>query len=138
MKSDTGNSGPTEQELRWFGLIIFVLFAAIGGVVLWRLESWHAAQVLWSIGGAFALFYYAVRPMRRLLYAAWMRLTAPLAWAVSHLVLAIVYYGIITPIALMMRLFGRDKLERRFDADADSYWIAHRPQESTARYFRQS
>jgi hypothetical protein len=138
MKSDTANSGPTEQELRWFGLIIFVLFAAIGGVVLWRLESWHAAQVLWSIGIAFALIYYAVRPMRRLLYAAWMRLTAPLAWAVSHLVLAIVYYGIITPIALMMRLFGRDKLERRFDAAADSYWIAHPTQESTARYFRQS
>ncbi len=46
--------------------------------------------------------------------------------------------GVITPIALMMRLFGRDKLERRFDADASSYWIAHPKQESTARYFRQS
>jgi hypothetical protein len=67
-----------------------------------------------------------------------MRLTAPLAWAVSHLVLAIVYYVIITPIALTMRLFGRDKLERRFDAAADSYWIAHPPHKSTARYFRQS
>jgi len=138
MAFGTANSGPSEQELRWFGVIILVVFAAIGGVVLWRLESLLAAQVLWGIGGAFALFYYAVRPLRRLLHASWMRLTAPLAWAVSHLVLAVLYYGIITPIAVVMRLFGRDKLERRFDPAAGSYWLARRPQESTARYFRQS
>jgi hypothetical protein len=138
MALGTANSGPTEQELRWFGLIILVLFAAIGGGVLWRLESRLAAQVLWCIGGAFTLFYYAVRPLRRPLYALWMRLTAPLAFVVSNLVLAVVYYGIITPIAAMMRLFGRDKLERRFDKAAGSYWLVRRPHESTARYFRQS
>ena len=138
MAFGTANNEPSEHELRWFGVIVFAVFAAIGGVMFWRLELALTAQVLWGIGGAFALTYYAVRPLRRLLHASWMRLTAPLAWAVSHLVLAVVYYGVITPIAVVMRLFGRDKLERRPDPAAESYWLVRRPHESTARYFRQS
>jgi hypothetical protein len=138
MAVGTTDSGPSENELRWFGVIILVVFAAVGGVVLWRLESLCAALLLWSMGGAFALIYYAFRPLRWPLHASWMRLTSPLAWAVSHLVLAVIYYGIITPIAVVMRLFGRDKLERRFEPAVNSYWIARDSGEDTARYLRQS
>ena len=138
MTVGTMDRGPSERELRWFGVLVFVVFAAVGGVVLWRLESSRAAQVLWSVGGAFALIYYASRPLLRPLHASWMRLTSPLAWAVSHLVLAVIYFGIITPIGVVMRLFGRDKLERRFEPATDSYWIARESGEDTARYLRQS
>jgi hypothetical protein len=138
MTVGTAGNGPSERELRWFGVLVLAVFAAVGGVVLWRLESLRAAQALWGTGGAFALIYYAFRPLRRPLHASWMRLTSPLAWAVSHLVLAVIYYGIITPVAVVMRLFGRDKLERRFEPAVDSYWIARDPGEDTARYLRQS
>jgi hypothetical protein len=138
MAFGTAKSGPSERELRWFGVLVFGVFAAIGGVVLWRLESLLAAQVLWGIGGALALFYYAVRPLRRLLYASWMGLVSPLSWAVSHLVMAVIYYGVITPTAVAMRLFGRDKLERRFDPATSSYWVVRRAGDSIGRYFRQS
>jgi len=129
---------PSQRELRWFGLLVLAVFAVIGGVVLWRLASLRAAQVLWGIGGALALFYYGVPPLRRLLHTSWMRLTSPLAWAVSHLVMAVIYYAVITPTAVVMRLFGRDKLERRFGPGASSYWVARRSGDSIARYFRQS
>jgi hypothetical protein len=138
MAFGTAKSGPSERELRWFGVLVFGVFAAIGGVVLWRLESLLAAQVLWGIGGALALFYYAVRPLRRLVYASWMGLVAPLSWAVSHLVMAVIYYGVITPTAVVMRLFGRDKLGRRFDPATSSYWVVRRAGDSIGRYFRQS
>ena len=56
----------------------------------------------------------------------------------SHLVLAVIYYLILTPIAIVMRTFGRDQLRLRFDASARSYWKEHDPAADTARYFRQS
>ena len=138
MAFGTAKIGPSARELRWFGVLVFGVFAAIGGVVLWRVESLLAAQVLWGIGCALALVYYAVRPLRRLLYASWMRLTSPLSWAVSHLVMAFIYYGVITPTAVVMRLFGRDKLGRRFDPATSSYWVVRRAGDSIGRYFRQS
>ena len=67
-----------------------------------------------------------------------MQAVAPIGWVVTHLVLATIFYGLITPMGAIMRLFGRDRLHRSFDASAESYWIAHDPSGDTARYFHQT
>jgi hypothetical protein len=53
-------------------------------------------------------------------------------------VLALVYYGVLTPIGLVMKLFGYDPMKKRFDSGAATYWVK-RPGEKTGpkRYFRQ-
>ncbi|WP_406698716.1 SxtJ family membrane protein [Singulisphaera sp. Ch08] len=63
--------------------------------------------------------------------------TWPIGWGVSHLALAIVYYGVITPMALVFRLLGRDAMTRRFDRDATTYWEPTPPDRSLDRYLRQ-
>ncbi|SIO31061.1 hypothetical protein SAMN05444166_3685 [Singulisphaera sp. GP187] len=63
--------------------------------------------------------------------------TWPIGWVVSHLALAVVYYGVITPIALVFRLLGRDPLTRRFDRDATTYWEPYDPDRGTDQYLRQ-
>ncbi len=138
MASPIPNRTPSERELQWFGLIVLVVFGMLGSMALWRFDALGAAQVLWSLGAGIALGFYALRPLRRPIYGLWMRLTTPIGWAISNLVLAIIFYGLITPLGLVMRLFGRDKLERRFEPAAESYWVAHDPGGDTARYFRQS
>jgi hypothetical protein len=57
---------------------------------------------------------------------------------VSHVVLAIVYYLVVTPIGLVMRLVGYDAMKRRFDGEATTYWV-HRPDNAAdaKSYFRQ-
>ena len=42
---------------------------------------------------------------------------------VSSVVLTIFFYLIVAPIGLLARLVGKDFLNRRFDSDANSYWI---------------
>lgn len=64
-------------------------------------------------------------------------LFAPIGWVVSHLALAIIYYLIITPVALVFRLMGRDALHRKIDRQADTYWEAYNPDRGPARYLRQ-
>jgi len=56
---------------------------------------------------------------------------------VSHLVMAIIFYGVLTPIGLAMRLGGRDPLHRKFDRAAGSYWVDRRRPADVKRYFKQ-
>ena len=63
--------------------------------------------------------------------------TWPIGWVVSHLALAVVYYGVITPIALVFRLIGRDAMNRRFDRDATTYWEPYDPDRGLDHYLRQ-
>jgi hypothetical protein len=56
-------------------------------------------------------------------YETWSLLFLPLAWSVSSLLLVLVYYGVLTPIGLVLRLVGRDPLHREFDRSAASYWV---------------
>ena len=51
-------------------------------------------------------------------YAAW-----PIGFVVSHVVLAMVYYLVMTPIGLAMRVFGYDPMTRRGDLAKKSYWV---------------
>jgi len=47
-----------------------------------------------------------------------------------------VYYGVLTPIALLLRLRGHDPMRRRFDPDAKTYWQPHKPPTDRSRYFK--
>jgi hypothetical protein len=60
----------------------------------------------------------------------------PLAWLMSALVLGILYFGMLTPMAAISRLAGRDPLQLR--RRGDSYWLP-RPGDANpkSRYFRQ-
>ena len=53
-------------------------------------------------------------------------------------VLAAIFYVVITPMALVMRPLRRDRLTRRFESDSESYWTRRQPPGEPARYFRQS
>jgi hypothetical protein len=55
---------------------------------------------------------------------------------VSPIVLGLVFYGIVTPYAIVMRLAGRDALRRRFEPDRDTYWIPRDPPGPSADSFR--
>ena len=138
MESGEVASTPSALELRWFGVLVFVLFGAIGGLVLWRFASLAAAVTAWGLGTALAVPYYAVPRLRLPFYRLWMFLTHPIGRFVSNGALAIVYFLILTPIALAFRLFRRDALALRFDRAAPSYWEAHDPGRDPDRYFRQS
>lgn len=71
------------------------------------------------------------------LYRAWMRAALPVGWVVSHVLLGLAYYGVITPIGLFLRLIGRDLLSLKRDRDATTYWRERGPGEGAGRYFRQ-
>lgn len=124
----------TDRELRWFaGLWLPALCIVLGWLA--RDAAPRLAVALWVGGGlagaAGVRWPRAIQPV----YTALTRVTFPIGWVVSHAMLLVMYFGIITPVGVLVRLF-RDPLDRAVDPDAPTYWVP-RDQAAPERYFRQ-
>ena len=128
---------PSERNLRWFGVVVGLFLAVVGGIVRLKLGAPDAARWLWVAAAVVTVVYYAVPAVRRPLWIGWMVAAFPIGWAVSHLILAITWLFVVTPIGLILRAVGRDPLQRRIDRDRTSYWTEHDPHGDPKRYFRQ-
>ena len=138
---------PGRRTLRQFGIIALVFFGAVGAWTLYRstflgfeLEPpattilGGTLVALGALSGLLALVApAAVRP----LYVGLVVITFPIGFVVSHVILAVLYYLVLTPIGLLMRLFGYDPMQRRLDPAAPSYWEDKAPVTDVKSYFRQ-
>ncbi len=131
------NLKPSVKELRWFAGLWFPLFGVL--VALWLYRKFHAVPAALFLLGAVAAFACAGLASPRIIrpvYLGMMRLTFPLGWLLSHLILLLAYFLLITPVGLVMRLF-HDPMHRTFYRGARSYWTPRaRPERSS--YFRQT
>ena len=128
---------PTDRKLREF--------AAASAIVLAILAAWRmlvpggialagacatAATMIGLVGQARPRWLAPV-------FALWMIVAFPIAWLVSYLVLAVIYFGLITPLGLMFRLFGRDAQGRSWPGRQDSYWRDKPGADNPERYLKQ-
>lgn len=132
-KSDS----PSIEKLRSFGAIWIVVFAALLVAGLYRGDS--GGVLFWLKGAALATGVVGIGfpSILRFLYIAMTTVTAPIGWLVSRCVLAVIYFGILTPIGLALRLTGRDPLARHFVNSADSYWSPVTDSQDEESCFRQ-
>jgi hypothetical protein len=110
---------------RSFGLVFAVVFLLIGA---WPLL--YGAPPRWWAGGIAAVFAIVAMAKPALLAGLnrlWIKLGILLGKVVSPIALAIVFYGVIAPIGVVMRLTGKDPLRLKYDATAPSYWIPREP-----------
>lgn len=127
---------PRSKQL--LGLAIPAVLLLAGGVPqIDGLSRWMMPIVLW-IGGALLALLTLGRPaLGRTVYRVWMEAAMPIGWTFSMVILGVVYYGVFTPIGLLLRLFGRDPMSRKFDRNASTYWLEHRQPADQQQYFRQ-
>ena len=110
---------------RAFGLVFAVVFLVIAG---WPLIHGEAVR-WWSVGisAVFALVAFIRPTLLAELNRLWMKFGILLGKIVSPIALGILFYIVITPIGLMIRVAGKDPLRLKFDPEADSYWIPREP-----------
>lgn len=132
------NAHPTRSELRQFAALGLPLFCVAIAAALWKVGFSSAISGIVAVTGAAIGVTGWLRPdLFRPIFVAWMAAAYPIGWVISHLVLAILYFGVLTPIGLTLRLFGRDPLTRRWDRGATTYWTPHRGSADDSTYFRQ-
>jgi hypothetical protein len=115
------NRHPSSRSLRVFAaaLSAFCLAWAWG---FWR-RGWAPVSLSFLGIVVLALVFAVIRPgWLRGAYLGLSYLTFPIGWVVSHVILAVVYFAVFTPIGLLLRVCGHDSLARRFDRGAVSYW----------------
>lgn len=132
------NRNPTLRELRQFGFIWMGFVAFFGAIAWFKFGNPPLARGLWIAAVAVPVVGWAVPRFMRLVFVGMSYLAWPIGFVVSHVVLALVYYGVLTPIGLLMRIFGYDAMKRQHDPEAGTYWVK-RPTAAVEakRYFRQ-
>ena len=132
------NRNPTRRELNRFGFIWLGFLALFGVIAYLKFGSPLAARWLWIAAVVVPIAGWMVPAFMRLVFLGMSYLACPIGFVVSHVLLAVVYYLVLTPIGLLTRLFGHDSMKKGFDPDAESYWIERSAEAADPkRYFRQ-
>jgi hypothetical protein len=126
---------PAARILRQFAAALFVVLCSFA---IWH--GWHGQTLLAAVLAATAIVFALVGIVKprwlRWVFVAASVVTFPIGWLMSRIILAIVYYGVFTPVAMVFRLIGRDEL-RLNKPKLESYWIARDPETDPRRYLRQ-
>ncbi len=109
------------KGLRDFGLLMGGFVAALFGLVFpWAMDyAWPWWP--WAVAAAFVAWALLAAQSLRPLYRVWMRFGLAMGWVSTRVVLSVVFYLVIWPMAAVMRLRGRDPMHGRFDDAAASY-----------------
>ena len=129
------NAAPKRGQC--LGLILPSVCLAIGAPIRAGVDPFIVARVIWVFGSLASVGMLVLPAAGKHVFVVWMLAAVPIGWTISHAVLGIAFYLVITPIGLIMRLFGYDPMKRRFDAAATSYWSPHEPEADRSRYLRQ-
>jgi hypothetical protein len=120
---------PDKEELRKFAVTIALALGVLGGLILWR--RGQIGLIFLAIGSAIFLVGLVWPKSLALLYKAWMALAIVLGFIMSHIILSLVYYTVLTPIGFLMRMLGKNPLALRFDPKTDSYWVKREKKDLT-------
>lgn len=124
------------SETRKFGITIGIALGVLGGLFLWRDKAVY--PYFFGVSGLLILLALAAPASLAPFQRGWMRLGECLGWVMTRLILTTLFYGLVTPLAVVARLLGKDFLDMKFDRKADSYWIAKNTAgEREDRYERQ-
>ena len=115
IKLDTGTA-----SLRRFALTMSFAFS-LAALILWRKQ----VQWFWlcALVSAVFLFMGAVAPNSlRYVYLAWMRFSMLLGGITSRVMLFILFFLVVTPLGIIVRLSRKDPLELKLDKEKNTYW----------------
>jgi len=109
-----------KKELREFGLTIGIILVILGSVALWREKA--IFPYFFGIGVTFITLGIFLPGVLKRLQKIWMGFSIILSFFMSRIILTALFYVGITPIGLIMRIFGKDILDEKIDKRRSSYW----------------
>ena len=106
---------------RSFGLLFFIVFLGIG---LWPLKNGQEINIYLIMISLFFLTLGLINSkILSPLNMAWIKFGEILGIIIAPIIMALVYFIILTPISLIVRMFGKDLLGLKFLKKQDTYWI---------------
>ena len=114
-----------------FGLVFFTVFLIIG---LWPLLNENTPRI-WSIIISLAFLILGLLNSKILtpLNTIWFKFGELLGLLISPVVMALIFFLVVTPTGIIMKLFKKDLLNKKFNKSIKSYWLKKKKAESTMK-----
>jgi Saxitoxin biosynthesis operon protein SxtJ len=122
------------RDEREFGLIVGGVLVLLAGWWLYRGKFETATYVLLPVGSVLFVLGAVWPRLLVLPNRAWMALAAILSYISTRVILAAVFFLVVTPIGLIKRAMGWDPLHRR-SSSGDSYWHPYPPRQHNPRHY---
>ena len=108
------------RSLRSFGFLVGGVFLLLG---VWPVAVRREDPRLWALTAAILLLGPAVVHPRALgpVHRVWMKIGHVLGWINTRIILSFLFYVIVTPVGLVLRLRAKDPMQRVFDPRAATY-----------------
>lgn len=128
---------PKDTQLKQFGWIALIGFPLVGAMLHWI--SGVSIDLIWilAIVGVVTFGLTMIQPKLILpLYVTLMVVSFPIGFVLSWVLMAVVFFGLFTPVGLLFRLFGRDPLQKYPDSGVESYWHVRGAAREPSSYFK--
>ena len=129
---------PSTKQLRQFAGIWFPAFC---GLVGWSIGQktgyWSGVEIGWVLAGLLSVGGLVLPALIRPIFVGLILVTFPIGWVVSHLLLGLIFYGVVTPIGLILRISVHDLLQLK-KPGGNSVWKTSVGKTDATRYLRQS
>ena len=108
-----------EKDLKNFGFIIGIVLLLFGLFLLYRRTDYFIYFV--SVGLILLSLGYIAPKVLKPIYKVWMTCAVIIGWIMTRLILSLLFYSIITGIAILTRIIGKDFLNLK-NNNKGSYW----------------
>jgi hypothetical protein len=116
------------------GQAFLIAGTVIAAIIFWKYghgpDGWQVSNAFtndtwkWFLGGGLTLLLlsYVAYPVMKPIHIAWMKLAFVMGWFMTRVILGIFFYLILTPMSVVMRLFGKDFIDEKMEPQSASYW----------------
>lgn len=125
---------PSLRAEREFGLIVGGVLLLLSLWWLFRAKFPTVSHVTLPLGAALVLLGLVLPKALALPNKVWMALAEALSFVMTRIILAFVFFAIVTPIGVVKRFFGWDPLHRR-GGSSDSYWRPYSERQRNPRHY---
>jgi hypothetical protein len=121
LRSELRDISREPKEFRKFGFLIGALLLLDGA---W--STYHHRESGWWLLGIGAVLMLIAGTVPRLLaplHRVWMTFGVTMGWVVSNIILVLIFFLLVTPLAFFARLAGKDFLSHKLEPNASTYWV---------------
>ena len=125
-----------EKDIRIFGITMGIILLIIAAFLF--LKEKDSFQLFIYIAGSFISLGFLSPIILKPIYLVWMIFAVILGWFMTRVIISLLYYIIITPIGLFLRIIGKDLLDLKEKKNKKSYWnIRNSEDEQNQNYEKQ-
>lgn len=123
IKTEIKALSSTKKDLMKFGVLVGGVFLLLCALFFFTGGSELFGWTFLIIGGFLFLSGLIIPAVLKRVYLIWMTGALILGWIMSRVIITILFFLILTPIALIAKVFGKKFLDLDFRDGKTSYWV---------------